>query len=244
MIEVSNNLCFISDRGIEVFNGVECYTKPLSEKIDRTISTIDTGKYDYIVSTVHRDKYEVWFSIPDRTSGSAITIVYNYVYDKFYYFSFYKTPSCFAFCENSDKKLVTKMGTRDGYLCLCETTYRDNTTAITATRKTGWMGGGNNKNIRRVDTYYELPASMTLTLNAYVEFDKDVQRTAALTGVTPSATDIEHRRVVKDVTELGLRGEWYALEYVNAENVGGDLRLNGMAVYLAEREPGNKTSGD
>ena len=174
IVEVNNNLVFISDRGIEVFNGTDCYPMALSDKIERTMRTIDASKYDYISATLVRDKYEVWFSIPDRTSGSAITVVYNYIYNQFYYFTFYKTPSCLVTAENSSGTLVTKMGTRDGYLCLCESTYRDNTTAITATYRKGWTGEWNSyANIRRLDVVYELPTSMTLTANLYVNFDKD-----------------------------------------------------------------------
>jgi hypothetical protein len=244
MVEVNNNLMFVSDRGIEVFNGSDCYPMALSDKIERTIKTIDTSKYDYICATLVRDKYEVWFSIPDRTSGSAVTIVYNYIYGKFYYFSFYKTPSCLVACENSSGALVTKMGTRDGYLCLTDTTYRDNTTAITATYRKGWFGGERYENVRRIDVEYELPSSMTLTANVYVNFDKDVARTIALTGSTPSATDIELRRPIKGIGELGQRAEWYCVEFTNAENLGGDLKISGLSIYHDPTDTKGRIYGD
>lgn len=244
IVEVANSLMFISNRGIELFNGVECLVKALSDRIDRTIKTIDTTKYDFITATVVQDKYEVWFSIPDRTSGSAVTVVYNYLYDKFYTFSFYKTPSCLVSCENASYAMVNKMGTRDGYLCLCESTYLDNATAITATYRKGWMGGDRYENIRRVDVEYECPSSMTLTANIYVNFDKDVQRTAALTGSTPSATDIELRRPIKAFAELGQRAEWWTVELTNAENVGGDLKVNGMTIYHDPTDVKGKIYGD
>ncbi len=244
MVEVNNNLMFISDRGIEVFNGEDCYPVALSDKIERTIKTIDTTKYDFICSTLLRDRYEVWFSIPDRTSGSALTIVYNYVYNAFYYFTFYKTPSYLVACEDTNDKLVVKMGTRDGYLNLCETTYRDNTTAITATVRKGWFGGEKYENIRRFDVEYEIPTGMTLTANIYVNFDKDVARTTALTGSTPSATDVELRRPIKAPTELGQRAEWWSIEFTNAENLGGDLKLNGMSIYHDPTDTKGKVYGD
>jgi hypothetical protein len=237
-------LMFISDRGIEVFSGSECYPMALSDKIERTIKTIDTSKYDYITATLVRDKYEVWWSIPDRTSGSALTIVYNYIYGKFYYFSFYKTPSYLTACENSSSALVTKMGTRDGYLCLCETTYRDNTTAITATYRKGWMGGEKYENVRRIDCEYELPTSMTLTANIYVNFQKTAARTVALTGSTPSATDIELRRPIKGFGELGQRAEYWSVEFTNAENLGGDLKINRLSLYHYTTDTKGKITAD
>jgi len=244
IVEVNNMLLFISDRGLEVFNGESCYPKSLSDPIKRTIGTINTSYYDLISAVLVPQKYEIWFSVPDRTSGSAVTIVYNYVYDKFYFFSFYKTPSCLVSCENSTYGLVTKMGTRDGYLCLCESTYRDNTTAITATYRTGWYGGNVYEDIRMIETEYEIPASMTLTLNVYVNQDKDVFRTAALTGSTPTSTDIELRRPICDKTELGQRGEYYAFEYTNAENLGGDLKLNKARFFHVPTVIKGKIVGD
>lgn len=244
MVEVNNNLMFISDRGIEVFNGSDCYPMALSDKIERTIRTLDTSKYDYITATLVRDKYEVWFSVPDRTSGSAVTVVYNYIYGKFYYFSFYKTPSCLVSCENASYALVTKMGTRDGYLDLCESTYRDNTTAIAATYRTGWFGGEKYENVRRIDCEYELPASMTLTANIYVNFQKTAARTVALAGSTPNATDIELRRPIKGFGELGQRAEYWAVELTNAENLGGDLKINNLSLYHYETATKGAVKGD
>jgi hypothetical protein len=244
MIEVNNTLMFISDRGIEVFNGADCYPMALSDKIERTIKTIDTSKYDYITATLVRDKYEVWFSIPDRTSGSAVTIVYNYIYGKFYYFSFYKTPSYLASCENSSYALVTKMGTRDGYLCLCESTYRDNATAITATYRKGWMGGDKYENVRRIDCEFECPTGMTLTTNVYVNFQKTAARTVTLTGSTPSSTDIELRRPIKGFGELGQRAEWWTVEFTNAENLGGALKINNLSLYHYTTDTKGKIYGD
>ncbi len=244
IVEVNNMLMFISDRGIEVFNGESCYPKALSDPVQRTIATIDTSKYEFITAVFIPQKYEVWFSIPDRTSGSAITLVYNYIYDKFYTFSFYKTPSILVTCEDSSYNRVIKMGTRDGYLDLCESTYRDNTTAITATYRTGWLGGNMYEDVRMIETECEIPASMTLTMNAYVNFDKDVFRTAALTGSTPSATDIELRRPITNKTELGQRGEFYSFEYTNAENLGGDLKINKIRIYHVPRVVKGKVYGD
>jgi len=244
MVEVNNNLVFLSDRGLEVFNGVDCYPVSLSDKIIRSIGKISPAYYDYISAVLVRDRYEIWISIPDPTSGSAFTIVYNYIYDKFHIFSFYKTPSCLVTAEDSTSDLVTKMGTRDGYLCLCDTTYRDHATNITATYRKGWMRGEAYENVRRVDVIYELPTSMTLTANIYVNFDKDVQRTAALTGSTPSATDIELRRPIKAFAELGQRAEWWTVELTNAEKLGGDLKVSEIALWHETPTVKGKVYGD
>ncbi|MCK7475660.1 MAG: hypothetical protein MZV49_24260 [Rhodopseudomonas palustris] len=235
IVEVNSVLMFVSDRGIEIFNGVDVFPVCPSDVIERTVGTIDTTKYDFIMAVHHKQNYEVWFSIPDRTSGSALTIVYHYPTNEFYFFSFYKTPSCFASVFNSSKKRVTKIGTRDGYLCLTETGYRDNTTAITATYRKGWVSTTAYEDIRRLEVEYECPAGANLTSNVYVNFDKDVARTDTHAGSTPSATDIELRRPIFDFAELGQRAKYFCVELTNAENVGGALKVNDIKIYHRDR---------
>jgi hypothetical protein len=244
MVSVNNLLMFISFRGVELFNGTDVYGIEPSLQIDRTIKTIDTTKTDFICGMNYPEKREVWFSIPDRTSGSAITAVYHTVADAWYFFTFYKTPSCLVACYDSNKNLVAKMGTRDGYLDLCESTYRDNATAITATYRKPWFEAGEVADVRRVDCEYEIPATMALTVNVYVNFDKDVQRTDTMIGETISSTDIELRRPHLDFSELGQKAKYVSVEFTNAENLGGNLKLNEITLYVRDRAIKGKFYGD
>ena len=245
IIEVNSTLMFVSDRGIEVFNGVDVYPICPSDVIERTIGTIDTTKYNLITSVHHKQHYEVWFSIPDRTGGaSAITIVYHYPTNEFYFFSFYKTPSCLASVFDANGKRVTKLGTRDGYLCLTESTYRDNTTAITAKYRKGWLSALAYEDWRRMEVEYEIPSGMTLTSNVYVNFDKDVVRTDSHTGASLNSDDIELRRPIFDFSELGQRAKYFSLEFTNAENLGGELKINDIKVYHKDRAHKGKIVGD
>jgi hypothetical protein len=147
-------------------------------------------------------------------------------------------------CENSSYALVTKMGTRDGFLDLCETTYRDNTTAITATYRKGWMGGEKYENVRRIDCEFECPTSMALSCSIYVNFQKTAARTVSLTGSTPSSTDIELRRPIDGFAELGQRAKFWCVEFTNAENLGGDLKVNGMNLWHYQTDVKGKIAGD
>jgi hypothetical protein len=244
MVSVNNLLMFISFRGVELFNGTDVYGIEPSLPIDRTVKTIDTTKTDYICGMNYPEKREVWFSIPDRTSGSATTAVYHTVANAWYYFSFYKTPSCLVACYDANKNLVAKMGTRDGYLCLCESTYLDNATAITATYRKPWVESNETADIRRVEAEYEIPTGKALTVNIYVDFDKDVQRTDTLTGETISATDIELRRPHCDFSELGQRAKYSSVEFTNAENLGGNLKINEITLYVRDRAIKGKKYGD
>lgn len=240
IVNVNNTLMFLSYRGWEVYNGYEATPMRLSVAVDRTIKAIDTSKYDYITSVHVVERSEVWLCLPD----SNVTVVYNYMRGKFYLFSFYKVPSCLVECRNSSKALVVKMGTRDGFLCLTESTYRDHTTAITATIRKPWIEAEKYANVRYLETEFEMPADMTLTMNIYVNFQKTVARTKALAGSTPTATDIELRRPIRCTTELGQRAKYFCVEYVNAENLGGDLKLNKAYLYYAPTVMKGDISGD
>jgi hypothetical protein len=72
---------------------------------------------------------------------------------------------------------------------------------------------------------------MELTFNIYVNFDYTVVRTTALTGSTPSSTDIELRRPIDGFAELGQRAKWWCVELTNAENVGGSCKINSLTLY-------------
>lgn len=246
LVSLGNLLMFLSYKGWEVYNGCEVYSLGFSDRLQRTLATVDlsAGKADLICGVHNQDRNESWLSIPDRTSGSAVTCVYNYVRNAFYEFSFYKTPSCLVQCRNSSKAPVIKMGTRDGYLDLCESTYRDGSTNITASFRKGWYETGADAQVRKFEIEAELPTSMTLTAAFYSDFDKDAVRTDTYEGSTPSATDIEVRRPLTDFSELGLRGKFHSFEITNAENLGGDLKINRCTLWLAERKVQGKKSGD
>jgi hypothetical protein len=237
---------FLSHRGFELFNGTDVYGLEPSLPIDRTVKTVDMTKTDYICGMHYPEKREVWWSVPDRlSSAAAITIVYHYLADAWYFFSFYKTPSCIVSCYDSTGALVAKMGTRDGYLDLCESTYRDNTTAITATYRKPWIEAGEVADIRRVDCEYEIPSTKALTVNIYVNFDSVVKRTDTMLGEAISqTTDLELRRPHLDFSELGQRAKYVSVEFTNAQNLGGDLKINEITLYLRDRAVKGKIYGD
>jgi len=245
LIEAQNLLMFLSHKGWEVYNGVALYSLNCSVALRRTIATIDTSKYDYLCSGHLRARNEVWLSIPDVTgTTSNKALVYNYVRNKFYIFNFHKIISTINEVRNSSKATKLYYGTRDGYLLLGDSGYQDGGNNITATLWKPWMDMIKYADIRRFDVEYECPDNMTLTTKHYLNYDKDVQRTGSHTGVSPSATDIELRRPIKDFCELGLRGRWYTFELVNAENVGADLKVNSATVYVLPKIEKGKISGD
>lgn len=245
LTDQNNLLMFLSYRGFELYNGCESYANDFSIKIGTTVRTIDPVYYDKISATHNRPYHEVWFSCPDiQSGGTALTIIYNYESNKWLFSQFSKVPSCLVEAKNSSKITKNYMGTRDGYLGLCDSGYQDFGTNITATGRKGWLRSPMTMLWKRIDIEHETPDSKTLTWNCYIDFDKDSARASTLTGVTPSATDLEYRRPIIDFQELGLRGKHFSVGFSNAENVGGNLKLNGISVYCAPMAVKGKIYGD
>ena len=243
--KVNNLLMMLTHSGWELYNGKDFYSPVFDLDITRTISTIDTSKYDYISSTHNREHGEVLLSLPDRTGGaSACTAVYNYIRNKFYRFSYHKTPSCMVEVRNSSKKTQNYIGTRDGYLVLAESGYQDGGNNITSSIWKGWYDIEKHGIFRLLEIEYELPTDKTLTLNCYYDFDKDVARTYSFTGATPTATNRELRRPIWDKAELGGRAKYFAFQLTNAENIGGELKINKAFIWYAPRITKKKTKGD
>lgn len=244
VIEVRGLLMGYNDRGIEIYNGVQPQLN-FGNEILTTLSTVDETKLDLIQAAHNPSHNEVLFSFPDRTGGnSAVTVVYNYISNAFFTFSFYKTPSCLSECKDSSKNYVLKMGTRDGYLDLCDSGYLDGATAISADIIKPWISIPEYGDIRRIELELEMPTNNTLTIDAYVNFDKDTKRTETLTGYTPSSTLRELRRVLFRKVELGQRGKYFNFRLRNSETMTGDLKLNKIVVYYRGRAMKEEISGD
>ncbi|GAH60880.1 unnamed protein product, partial [marine sediment metagenome] len=116
LLEAYGLLMYLSFKGWEVFNGEESFSLQFSKPVRTTLQSLDKAEVDKVMAAQLYSKDEVWLSIPDRTSGSAVTVVCNFLKSAFYTFSFSKTPSCLSEALDSSKEIQLIMGTRDGYL--------------------------------------------------------------------------------------------------------------------------------
>lgn len=246
LLVVYGLLMFLSHRGWEVFNGESSFNIRFSKSVMNTIKSIDKTKLEYIQSAHLRSTDEILLSLPDRTGGSsAVTIVCNYLKAAFYTFSYSKVPSCLIEARDSSKEMQLMMGTRDGYVGTCESGTQDFSTNITATIRTGWWKFPIYQNFPMAEVEYEAPTGDTLTFNQYVNFDKDVQRTEALAGATPtSATDRSIRLPIKNRIKMAIRGKYLATEFINAEDVGSDIKLNWFKQFYAPLPRKGEIRGD
>ena len=244
IVTANGLLCFLSERGWESFNGCTPYPIPISMPVERTFSTIDDTKLDYICAVHHRRYNEILMTISDRTSGSARTAVCNYLNSGLYLFYWHKTPSFLGQARDSSKRMQTYLGTRDGYVYKVDSGTQDGTTNITAKIRLPWIREDKYKYWRHFEIEHECPTGNTLTANIYINLDKDVFRTKSFSGSTPSATDQDYRWPIKDQMEMALRGQYLAVELTNSENVGSSLKVNFMKLFYQEMVRKLKISAD
>ena len=245
LIEANGLLMFLSERGWEVFNGDQTYPIQFSKPMDRTFKTIDDTKLDLITAVHYRNHNEVWLNLPDRTGGlPAKTIVCNYLKGAFYTFGFHKTPSSVFEARDASKRRQLYLGTRDGYVFTCDSGMRDGTTNIEAQLRLPWIKGDEDKYWRHLEIEHECPTGNTLTLNMYIDMKKTTLRTKSFTGSTPSATDQDYRWPIKDNMDMALRGQYAAIELLNSENVGSQLKVNELKIIYQGLLRKKKKAGD
>jgi hypothetical protein len=244
IVAANGLLTFLSERGWESFNGCSPYPVPISKAIEKTFETIDDTKLDFICAAHHRKYNELLISISDRTSGSARTAVCNYLNAGDYLFYWHKTPSFLGEARDSSKRRQLYLGTRDGYVYKVDSGTQDDTTNITTKIRLPWIKGDKYQYWRHLEIEHECPTGNTLTLNMYINMDKDVFRTKAFTGATPSATDQDYRWPIKDKMEMALRGKYAAIELTNAENVGSSLKVNSLKIFYQDMRREGKITPD
>lgn len=242
IVKVNNLMMWLSDRGIELFNGSDVYAEDLSVKVLRTLDDIEKNKLDYISSAHFREFNEVIWSLPDRGSSAAIFVVYNTLKNKFYRFSCWKEASCLDVIEDSGGALRLSVGTRDGAygeMNPSTTVYHDwGAVVITATARKGQINLGGGSHIHAMEIEFESVDNKDMTLNVYRDMDKDVYYTTTLTGVTPHATDRELRRPIKHFAPFGGEETRYInYEIISADDThtAGDCKINRVDFFFVPK---------
>ena len=148
--------------------------------------------------------------------------------------------------EDSGGTLRLAVGNRDnewGYMNPSTITYADWThvgdtgTTITETARKHWVDMGKGSHFHGMEIEFESVTSKDLTLNVYLDMDKDAFYTATLTGVTPSATDRELRRPIKHFAPSigGREARYFNYELINADKTAGDCKINRVELFFVPK---------
>jgi len=246
MIEANGYLYFLSDRGWEKFDGINQTDPIFSIPLKRTIESLDlTDEYDQDEPcSGHNRKFnEVWCSIPNSGTGRTI-MIHNYLRNKFFLFTFPKITSSLMEARYENGELIFYRGTRDGYLYKQDLGYQDGATDITCRLRKGWIKYPEHGLSRRMNIDYEIPNGKKLTVNVYTDYHVNPEKSKKLTGVAIDSEDIDLRRPVDDIMELGGRGKVFNVELINDENLGGDLKINALSFTRQPTGIKGKTHGN
>jgi hypothetical protein len=254
--EVGGLLTFLSDRGLEAFdgeklvghqafNGESLYGKHLFSPVSATVETWDRAYPDGICSCHHEQRNELLVSFPNRTGGaSAITVAANYLTGKFTTFTFPYTPSLLVRARDSSGQMRTYMGTSAGLVLAFDVGSTDNGTNITAEARLNWIRDAFARNWRYCEVEYEIPDGYALMANFYANFQSTVRRTESLAGNTPTGSDADLRKVVRREIELAIVAQYIGVGFANAEAVGSDLKINFFLLLSGTKERKNDIEGD
>ena len=250
IIKVNNVMMWLSDKGVELFNGTDVYSQDFSVMVKRTLADIEKDKLDFITSGHLREFNEVIWSLPDRGASASVFLVYNTIKNRFYRFSQSVDISCINEIEDSGGALRLAVGRRSavgktpgfGYMDPSTPVYQDwGAGVITATARKGLINVGKGSQFHGIEVEFESVTDKDLTLNVYLDMDKDVFFTTTLTGVTPSATDKELRRPIKFFAQWGGRETRYVnFEFINADATTGqdgpyDCKINRVDLFFVPK---------
>lgn len=243
-----NLLIWKSEYGIEVFNGVRCYRPIPSEAIRRTIASINQEHLDYCIGGHNMTDGEYWLTVPTGSDSTRDkTIVFNYLDNTFTTYVFAKTINSIYGHKDYIEGLRMLLGTSDGYLYAWADGWTDAGTNISANFRTKWFYVGDQNAmwniLRRMYIKYILPASKTITMKIYKDFDKTAIATISLTGVTPT-DDVNLRNEIFKRINLRVTGNYFCFEFINNEDTGGECRIRGFDLFFRNKLPKQTVSGD
>ena len=237
LVEAYGLLMFKSARGWDTFNGTNSYSPLFGLPASVTIKLSATSYWEKVTSVHNRDYNEVWLSLPDIPT----TVVFNYVANKFYTFTFPKVPSCLVEARDSTYLKKTIMGTTDGYIYTCDKGDTDSGTAIDAAARTNWMKMTEHHQIVLYELEYEGRTGSTTNVQTYVDMQDTLCRDSYHTGMTPSSS-ATNRYPIKDKADISVLGDYFSFRFRNNDAYGSSVKINSLKIFFASRQRNAKIS--
>ena len=94
------------------------------------------------------------------------------------------------------------------------------------------MGGPLWKRLRKIWLDYVLPVDKNLLFKVYSNFRETPDLSIFLTGSTPSGIDAELRNIIHKKLKTAVNGDYFSFYFANSEDVGGDLIINKIWLYI------------
>jgi len=228
-------LVFLSNHyRIEIMDRLGRLIAPeLSAKVKRTLKSINK-EYAHRSTAQSYDGHEYRLSIPTGSSNVPNkVIVFDYLKRNFYVDTHYQNMCSLSTTNLASGRRETIFGTDSGEaLKIDEDATTDDGHIIDAKFRTGWMGGSLWKRLRKIWLDYVLPADKNLLFKVYSNFRETPDLSIFLPGSTPSGIDAELRNIIHRKLKTAVNGDYFSFYFANSEDVGGDLRINKIWLYI------------
>jgi len=228
-------LIFLSNHyRIEIMDGYGRLINPMiSAKVKKTLRSINK-EYAHRSTAQNYDGHEYRLAIPTGSSNVPNkVIVFDYLKMNFYVDNHYQNICSLSTTNLASGQRETIFGTDSGEaLKIDEDATTDDGHIIDAKFRTGWMGGPLWKRLRKIWLDYVLPAEKNLIFKVYSNFRETPDLSILLPGSTPSGVDAEFRNIIHKKLKTAVNGDYYSFYFANAEDVGGDLKINKIWLYI------------
>ena len=224
--------------GIEVFNGYQLYRPILSEKVERTLASVNKSKVEFSFGEINEKYGEYFLSIPTGSSTEPNkVIVFNYRKPTFDIFEYAKNITALYNTRDGSQNLILTAGTSDGKFYTLDKGYTDDGSTICSDFMLAWMpiSGREIWNIlRRIFVKYILNENANLTMKVYSNFKSTPELTVNLPGTT-LVGDVEIRNEIVRRVNAAVRGTHISFEFINNETLTTELRVIGFDMYFKKR---------
>lgn len=229
-------MCWLSEFGIEVFNGNECFRPIVSRYVKTTLSTLNRNFIQRVAGGHHFDNGEYWLAIPTGSNEEPDkVIVFRYLEKSFTVYAFPAGLTYLTSISLRQEGLVFLTGTDDGYVYIQDSGYDDDGAPISSYFWTPWYYVAKERELhnilRRMFIKYVCPASHSITMDVYANFDKTSILTKVLTGSTPT-DNIELRKEILARVNLRIPGVYISFKFTQNTATGGEVKIEGWDIYF------------
>lgn len=242
------SLVWLSEFGIEVFNGNRCFRPIPSRYVKEILKTINRDCIDKIIGGHYFGEGEYWLAIPTGTNTEPDTVIVLDVMKKS--FTVYTFPTgvtyLTAFAARQEG-LVFLTGTDDGYVYIQGDGYDDDGTAISSHFQQAWLHVANERELanvlRRMFIKYICPASHSITMAIYSNYDKTAILTKTLSGSTPTDQVVLRNEILARVN-MRVYGTHVSFKFTQNTKTGAEVKIEGFNLYFNRKLFRGTVTGD
>lgn len=233
------SLIWLSEFGIEVFNGNRCFRPIPSRYVKETLASINRDCIDKIIGGHYFEEGEYWLAVPTGSNTEPDTVIVLNVINKS--FSVYTFPTGVTYLTTfaaRQEGLVFLTGTDDGYVYIQGDGYDDDGNAILSHFQQAWQHVADERELanvlRRMFIKYVCPTSHSITMEVYSNFNKTAILTKVLNGSTPT-TLASLREDIMARVNMRVPGTHVSFKFSQNTKTGAEVKIEGFNLYFNKK---------